>query len=98
MRVSATAAHSLPYSMPTRACLDNKQKERSTDMTVRHSGASRALEGVRQAALAGMGAAALSIAAAPRTALAQETIKIGVPVPLSGGYEGAGKDILNGAQ
>lgn len=31
-------------------------------------------------------------------AQAQETIKIGVPVPLSGSYSRAGKDILNGAQ
>jgi ABC-type branched-subunit amino acid transport system substrate-binding protein len=44
-----------------------------------------------------MGAVAWSIAAAP-AALAQETIKIGVPVPLTGGYSVAGKDILNGAQ
>lgn len=67
-------------------------------MMVRHRSASRVFDGIGRAALAGIGAAALSVAAAPGTALAQETIKIGVPVPLSGGYEGAGKDILNGAQ
>ena len=67
-------------------------------MTVRHRGALRAFDGVRQAALAGIGAAYFPLAPAPGAAQAQETIKIGVPVPLSGGYEGAGRDILNGAQ
>lgn len=67
-------------------------------MMVRHPVASRVFDGIKQTALAGMGAMALSIAAAPGSALAQETIKIGVPVPLSGGYERAGQDILNGAK
>ncbi|WP_442808912.1 branched-chain amino acid ABC transporter substrate-binding protein [Trinickia soli] len=67
-------------------------------MMVRHSDASRVVDGLRRAALAGMGAVALSVAASPDAALAQETIRIGVPVPLSGGYSSAGKDILNGAQ
>jgi branched-chain amino acid transport system substrate-binding protein len=67
-------------------------------MKVQHGGASRTFDGLlRPAALAGLGAVAWSIAAAP-AALAQETIKIGVPVPLTGGYSVAGKDILNGAQ
>ncbi|MGN6319558.1 branched-chain amino acid ABC transporter substrate-binding protein [Trinickia sp.] len=66
-------------------------------MMVRH-GASRAFDGLRQAALGGMSALALAAAAAPGAALAQETVKIGVPVPLSGSYSTAGKDILNGAQ
>lgn len=68
-------------------------------MKVQHGGASRALDGLLRpvAALVSMGAVAWSIAAAP-AALAQETIKIGVPVPLTGGYSVAGKDILNGAQ
>lgn len=67
-------------------------------MKVQHDGASRTFDGLlRPAALVSMGAVAWSIAAAP-AALAQETIKIGVPVPLTGGYSVAGKDILNGAQ
>ena len=68
-------------------------------MKVQHGGASRAFDGLLRpvAALVSMGAVAWSIAAAP-AALAQETIKIGVPVPLTGGYSVAGKDILNGAQ
>ena len=67
-------------------------------MKVQHGGASRRLDGLlRPAALVSMGALAWSIGAAP-AAFAQETIKIGVPVPLTGGYSMAGKDILNGAQ
>lgn len=68
-------------------------------MKVQFGGASRAFDGLLRpaAALVSMGAVAWSIAAAP-AALAQETIKIGVPVPLTGGYSVAGKDILNGAQ
>jgi ABC-type branched-subunit amino acid transport system substrate-binding protein len=67
-------------------------------MKVQHGGASRTFDGLlRPAALFSVGALAWSIAAAP-AALAQETIKIGVPVPLTGGYSMAGKDILNGAQ
>jgi ABC-type branched-subunit amino acid transport system substrate-binding protein len=70
-------------------------------MKVQHGGGAwRAFDGLRRpAALAAIGAAAVagSMAAAP-AALAQETIKIGVPVPLTGGYSVAGKDILNGAQ
>ncbi|HEX7683788.1 MAG TPA: branched-chain amino acid ABC transporter substrate-binding protein [Trinickia sp.] len=60
--------------------------------------APRAFDRLRQAALAGMGAFALAAAAAPGAVLAQETIKIGVPVPLTGSYSTAGKDILNGAK
>ncbi|WP_116139670.1 branched-chain amino acid ABC transporter substrate-binding protein [Trinickia diaoshuihuensis] len=43
---------------------------------------------------------AVSTAVVPGAAHAQtqDTIKIGVPVPLSGSYSRAGKDILNGAQ
>ena len=67
-------------------------------MMVRHLRRSRALDRLRQASLAGTGALAFSIAIAPSAAFAQETIKIGVPVPLSGSYVTAGKDILNGAQ
>jgi ABC-type branched-subunit amino acid transport system substrate-binding protein len=67
-------------------------------MMVRHLRRSRALDRLRQASLAGTGALAFSIAIAPNAAFAQETIKIGVPVPLSGSYVTAGKDILNGAQ
>jgi ABC-type branched-subunit amino acid transport system substrate-binding protein len=67
-------------------------------MKVQHGGALRALSGVwRCAAFASIGAVAWSMAAAP-AAVAQETIKIGVPAPLTGGYSVAGKDILNGAQ
>ena len=60
--------------------------------------APRAFDRLRQAALAGMGAFALAAAAAPGAVLAQETIKIGVPVPLTGSSSTAGKDILNGAK
>lgn len=67
-------------------------------MTVRQPAAARVWSALARAALAGFGIAALSLAAAPGAACAQETIKIGVPVPLSGGYATAGKDILNGAQ
>ncbi|GLU30412.1 branched-chain amino acid ABC transporter substrate-binding protein [Trinickia caryophylli] len=41
---------------------------------------------------------ALPFAFAPRAARAQDTIKIGVPVPLSGSYQQAGNDILDGAR
>ncbi|MGN6666398.1 MAG: branched-chain amino acid ABC transporter substrate-binding protein [Trinickia sp.] len=67
-------------------------------MMVRHLRTSRAFDRLRQAAFVGTGALALSIVMMPRAAIAQETIKIGVPVPLSGSYSQAGKDILNGAQ
>ena len=67
-------------------------------MMVRHLRASRAFDRLRQAARVGTGTLALSIVMASGAAYAQETIKIGVPVPLSGSYEKAGKDILNGAQ
>ncbi|MGN6648445.1 branched-chain amino acid ABC transporter substrate-binding protein [Trinickia sp.] len=70
-------------------------------MMVRRPRASRALrvfDRLRQAALIGPGTLALSMAIVPNAAYAQETIKIGVPVPLSGSYATAGKDILNGAQ
>lgn len=63
-------------------------------MMVRHLRTSRVSDRLRQVA----GALGLSIAIAPNAAHAQETIKIGVPVPLSGSYSTAGKDILNGAQ
>lgn len=66
-------------------------------MMVRHR-TPRAFDRFRQAVLAGMGALAFAAAAAPGSALAQETIKIGVPVPLTGSYSTAGKDILNGAK
>ncbi len=61
-------------------------------MMVRHLRTSRAFDRLRQAALV------LSIVMVPGAAFAQETIKIGVPVPLSGSYSRAGKDIMNGAQ
>lgn len=67
-------------------------------MMVRHLRVSRVFDRLRQAAAIGPGTLALSIAIVPHAASAQETIKIGVPVPLSGSYETAGKDILNGAQ
>jgi branched-chain amino acid transport system substrate-binding protein len=41
---------------------------------------------------------ALAAAAVPRPAGAQDTIKIGVPVPLSGSYASAGQDIVNGGK
>lgn len=68
-------------------------------MMVRHC-APRAFDGLRQAVLAGTGALAFAMMAAPGAASAQEQerIKIGVPVPLSGSYSTAGKDILNGAK
>ena len=67
-------------------------------MMVRHLRRSRVFNRLGQASFVGAGALALSIAIAPNAAQAQETIKIGVPVPLSGSYSTAGKDILNGAQ
>lgn len=67
-------------------------------MMVRHLRISRAFDRLRQTALLGAGTLALSIVMVPNAAFAQETIKIGVPVPLSGSYAQAGKDILNGAQ
>ncbi|WP_206954965.1 branched-chain amino acid ABC transporter substrate-binding protein [Trinickia acidisoli] len=67
-------------------------------MMVRHLHTSRVFVRLRQTVLAGTGVAALSVAIAPGAALAQETIKIGVPVPLSGSYATAGNDILNGAK
>lgn len=63
-------------------------------MMVRHLRTSRVVDRLRYVA----GALGLSMAIAPNAAHAQETIKIGVPVPLSGSYSTAGKDILNGAQ
>lgn len=66
-------------------------------MMVRHR-ASCAFDNLRQAVCGGIGALALVAAVAPGAALAQETVKIGVPVPLSGSYSTAGKDILNGAK
>jgi ABC-type branched-subunit amino acid transport system substrate-binding protein len=67
-------------------------------MMVRQLRTARTVDRLRQAALVGAGMLAVSIAISPNVAFAQETIKIGVPVPLSGGYAQAGKDILNGAQ
>jgi len=67
-------------------------------MMVRHLRTSRAFDRLRHAALLGSGTLALSILMVPSAAFAQETIKIGVPVPLSGSYSQAGKDIMNGAQ
>ena len=51
----------------------------------------------RTAVCAAMAALA-AIALSGRPAAAQGTIKIGVPVPLSGSYASAGEDILNGAK
>ncbi len=63
-------------------------------MTIRHrAGAGRA--GRAAAALAVVALLGLSLAP---PAYAQGTIKIGVPVPLSGNYASAGQDILNGAK
>ena len=67
-------------------------------MMVRHPRASRVFDRLRQAALVGTGALACSIAIVPTGADAQETIKIGLPAPLTGSYAAAGKDIVNGAQ
>ncbi|HET6184432.1 MAG TPA: branched-chain amino acid ABC transporter substrate-binding protein [Acetobacteraceae bacterium] len=50
---------------------------------------------LRHAALAGIAVLAF---VAPRARAADDTIKIGVPVPLSGSYANAGQDILNGAK
>ncbi|RDV00020.1 branched-chain amino acid ABC transporter substrate-binding protein [Trinickia dinghuensis] len=67
-------------------------------MMVRHLRRSRVFDRLWQASLVGTGTLALSIAIVPNAAFAQETIKIGVPVPLSGSYSTAGNDILNGAK
>lgn len=53
---------------------------------------------LRTAWLAGAIWIALPLAFAPDAAQAQATIKIGVPVPLSGSYRQAGNDILDGAR
>jgi branched-chain amino acid transport system substrate-binding protein len=54
---------------------------------------------IRNAARAAAIALASVMAAwGPRPTWAQETIKIGVPVPLSGSYASAGQDIVNGAK
>ncbi|MBB5445052.1 branched-chain amino acid ABC transporter substrate-binding protein [Paraburkholderia sp. WSM4177] len=65
--------------------------------TIGWSGAER---GSRQTTFAGMAAAvALLVGMAPGSALSQgATIKIGVPVPLSGSSANAGTDIVNGAK
>lgn len=67
-------------------------------MIDRHPDASRVCGGLWRAAFAGMSTLAFSAAFVPGSAFGQETIKIGVPVPLTGSYATAGKDILNGAQ
>lgn len=57
-------------------------------MMVRHSPLAAAI----------LALSAMAIVPDAAQAQAQDTIKIGVPVPLSGSYSRAGKDILNGAQ
>jgi branched-chain amino acid transport system substrate-binding protein len=68
-------------------------------MTTRIERARRAKAVLRPAAFASLVALAVSAGLVPGLAQSQgETIKIGVPVPLSGSSANAGQDILNGAK
>jgi branched-chain amino acid transport system substrate-binding protein len=67
-------------------------------MIARIDGAPRVNGILRQAVTALATACAVSAVVGPGAAQGQETIKIGVPVPLSGSYASAGTDIFDGAQ
>lgn len=70
-------------------------------MAVGNASRRRALGRPRLVALASFSLAAsigLSFAFTPCAAQAQDTIKIGVPTPLSGAYQDAGTDIFDGAE
>lgn len=67
-------------------------------MIARKDGACRANGVLRLATIALASACVVLAGLAPGSAQSQNTIKIGVPVPLSGSYASAGTDIVNGAK
>ena len=66
-------------------------------MIAQKNGTSRAARAMRQTTIAALAVLAVLAGIVPGSAQSQ-TIKIGVPVPLSGSSANAGTDIVNGAK